>query len=96
MLQKIPCPVQNLCTKKFNVGPRSHVYRKYFEVMHDRCVVPLDDSPDLAVGVEVLGVGDVGKDASSQHQFLGLDFAQDVIRADSDDLCGIAEYGACD
>ena len=30
--------------------------------MHDRCVVPLDDSPDLAVGVEVLGVGDVGKD----------------------------------
>ena len=62
--------------------------------MHDRCVIPLDDSPDLAVSVEVLGVGDVGKDASSQHQFLGLDFAQDVIGADSDNLCRVAEYGA--
>ncbi len=62
--------------------------------MHDRCVIPLDDSPDLAVGVEVFRVGDVGKDASSQHQFLGLDFAQDVIRADSDNLCGISKDGA--
>jgi hypothetical protein len=62
--------------------------------MHDRCVVPLDDSPDLAVGVEVFRVGDVGKDASSKDQFLGLDFAQDVVRADSDNLCGIAEDGS--
>ncbi len=62
--------------------------------MHDRCVVPLDDSPDLAVGVEVLRISDVGKDAASQHQFLGLDFAQDVIGADSDDLCRVAEYGS--
>ena len=94
MLQKISRPVQNLCTKKFDVRPCSHVYRKDFEVMHDRCVVPLDDSPDLAVGVEVLGVGDVGKDASSKDQFLGLDFAQDVVRADSDNLCRVAEYGS--
>jgi len=94
MLQKIPCPVQNLCTKEFNVGPRSHVYRKDFEVVHHGRVVPLDDSTDLAVSVEVLGVGDVGKDASSQHQFLGLNVAQDVIGADSDDLCGIAENGS--
>jgi hypothetical protein len=62
MLQKISCSVQNLCTQKLDVRPCSHVYRKDFEVVHDRCVVPLDDSPDLAVGVEVLGVGDVGKD----------------------------------
>jgi len=62
MLQKIPCPVQNLCTQKLDVGPCSHVYRKDFKIVHDRCVVPLDDSPDLAVGVEVFGVGDVGKD----------------------------------
>ncbi len=62
--------------------------------MHDRCVVPLDDTPDLAVGVEVLRVGDVCKDASSQHQFLGLDFAQDVVRADSYNLCGISEDGS--
>jgi len=96
MLQKIPCPVQNLCTKEFNVGSCPHVYRKDFEVVHDRCVVPLDDSPDLAVGVEVFGVGDVCEDASSKDQFLGLDFAQDVIGADSDDLCGISEDGASD
>ena len=62
--------------------------------MHDRCVVPLDDSPDLAVGVEVFGVGDVCKDASSKDQFLGLDFAQYIIGADSDDLCRVAEDGA--
>ncbi len=62
--------------------------------MHDRCVVPLNDSPDLAVGVQVFGVGDVGEDASSKDQFLGLDFAQDVVRADSDDLCRVAEDGA--
>ena len=64
--------------------------------MHDRCVVSLDDSPDLAVGVEVFRVGDVGKDASSKDQFLGLDFAQDVVRADSNDLCRIAEDCASD
>ena len=75
MLQKIPCLVENLCTKKFDVGPCSHVFGKDFEVMHDRCVVPLDDSANVGVGVQVLGVGDVGKDASSQHQFLGLDVA---------------------
>ena len=94
MLQKIPCPVENLCTKEFNVRPCSHVFGKDFEVVHDGCVVPLDDTPDLAVGVEVFGVGDVCEDGPSQHQFLGLDFAQDVIGADSDDLCGISEDGA--
>ncbi len=94
MLQKISRPVQNLCTKKLDVRPCSHVYRKDFEVVHDGCVVPLDDTPDLAVGVEVFGVSDVGKDASSKDQFLSLDFAQDVVRADSDNLCGISEDGA--
>ena len=94
MLQKIPCPVENLCTKKLNVGPCPHVFGKDFEVVHDRCVVPLDDSPDLAVGVQVLRVSDVCEDASSKDQFLGLDFAQDVVRADSDDLCGISEDGS--
>jgi len=62
--------------------------------VHDCGMVPLDDSPDLAVGVEVFGVGDVCKDAASKDQFLGLDFAQDVIGADSDDLCGVAKDGA--
>ena len=62
--------------------------------MHDRCVVPLDDSTDLAVGVEVLGVGNVCEDASSKDQFLGLDFAQDVIGADSDNLCRVAKDGS--
>ena len=94
MLQKIPCPVENLCTEEFNVGPCSHVYRKDFEVVHDRCVVPLDDTPDLAVGVEVFRVGDVCEDASSKDQFLGLDFAQDVIGADSDNLCRVAKDGS--
>ncbi len=94
MLQKIPCPVENLCTKEFNVRPCSHVFGKDFEVVHDGGVVPLDDSPDLAVGVQVLGIGDVCKDAASKDQFLGLDFAQDVVRADSNDLCGISEDGA--
>ena len=64
--------------------------------MHDRCVVPLDDTPDLAVGVEVFGVGDVCEDAASKDQFLGLDIAQDVIGVDSDDLCRVAENGASD
>ena len=94
MLQKISCPVKNLCTKKLDVGPCPHVYRKDFEVMHDRCMIPFNNSPDLAVGVEVLGVGDVCEDASSKDQFLGLDFAQDIIGADSDNLCGISEDGA--
>ena len=95
MLQKIPRPVENLCTKEFNVGPRPHVFGKDFEVMHDRSVVPLDDSTNVGVGIEVLGVGDVGEDAASKDQFLGLDVAQDVIGVDSDDLCGVAEYGSC-
>ncbi len=94
MLQKIPCPVQNLCTKKLDVRPCSHVFGKDFEVVHDRCVVPLDDTPDLAIGVEVFRVGDVCEDAASKDQFLGLDFAQYIIGADSDDLCGISEDGA--
>ncbi len=94
MLQKISRPVENLCTQKLDVGSCSHVFGKDFEVVHDRCVVPLDDTPDLAVGVQVLRIGDVGKDASSKDQFLGLDFAQDVIGADSDNLCRVAEYGS--
>jgi hypothetical protein len=59
--------------------------------MHDGCVVPLDDTPDLAVGVQVFRVGDVGKDASSQHQFLSFYIAQYIIGADSDNLCRVAE-----
>ena len=94
MLQKIPCPVENLCTKKFDIRPCPHVYRKDFEVVHDRCVVPLDDSPDLAVSVQVLRIGDVCEDGPGQDEFLGLDFAQDVIRADSNYLCRISEDGA--
>jgi len=62
MLQKIPCPVENLCTKEFNVGSRPHVFGKDFEVMHDRSVVPLNNSPNVGVGVEVFRVGDVCKD----------------------------------
>ena len=62
MLQKIPRPVQNLCTQELDVGPCSHVYRKDFEVVHDCGVVPLDYSTDLAVGVEVFRVGDVCED----------------------------------
>ena len=94
MLQKISRPVENLCTQKLDVGPCSHVFSKDFEVVHDGCVVPLDDTPDLAVGVQVFGVGDVCEDASSQHQFLGLDFAQYIIGTDSDNLCRVAEDGA--
>ncbi len=94
MLQKIPCPVENLCTKELDVGPCPHVFGKDFEVVHDRCVVPLDDTPDLAVGVEVFRVGDVCENASSKDQFLSFYVAQYVIGADSDDLSGIAEDGA--
>ncbi len=94
MLQKISRPVENLCTQELDVGPCSHVFGKDFEVVHDRCVVPLDNSTDLAVGVEVFGVGDVCEDASSKDQFLGFYVAQDVIGADSDNLCRVAEDGA--
>jgi len=64
--------------------------------MHDRCVGPLDDTTDLAVGVQVFRVSDVCEDASSKDQFLGLDVAQDVVRVDSDDLCRVTENGASD
>jgi hypothetical protein len=94
MLQKIPCPVENLCTKKLDVRPCPHVFGKDFEVVHDCGVVPFNDSTDLAVGVQVFRVSDVCEDASSKDQFLGLDFAQDVIGADSDDLCGVSENGS--
>jgi len=94
MLQKISRPVQNLCTKEFDVGPRPHVFGKDFEVVHDGCMVPLDDTPDLAVGVQVFRVGDVGKDAASKDQFLGLDVAGNVVRVDPDNLCRVAEYGS--
>ncbi len=62
--------------------------------MHHRCMIPLDDSPDLAVRVQVLGVSDVCEDAASKDQFLSFYVAQDVIGADSDNLCGISEDGA--
>ena len=94
MLQKIPRPVENLCTKEFNVGPCSHVFGKYFEVMHHRSMVPIDNSANVGVGVEVFRVGDVCEDAASKDQFLGLDFAQDVIGADSDNLCRVAKDGS--
>ena len=94
MLQKISRPVENLCTQKLDVGPCSHVFGKDFEVVHDGCVVPLDDTPDLAVGVEVFRVGDVCEDGPSKDQFTGLDFAQDVIGVDPNNLCGISEDGA--
>ncbi len=94
MLQKIPCPVENLCTKEFNVGPCPHVFGKDFEVVHHGGMVPLNDTPDLAVGVKVFGVGDVCEDASSKDQFLGLDVAQYIIGVDPNDLCCIAEDGS--
>jgi len=94
MLQKIPCPVENLCTKEFNVRPCPHVFGKDFEVVHDCGVVPLDDSPNLAVSVEVLRIGDVCEDASSQHQFLSFYIAQDVIGVDPNNLCRIAKDGS--
>ncbi len=94
MLQKISCPVENLCTQKLDVGSCPHVFGKDFEVVHDGCVVPLNDSTDLAVGVEIFRIGDVCKDGPSKHQFLSLDFAQDVIGADSDNLCRVAEDGS--
>ncbi len=94
MLQKIPCPVENLCTQELDVRPCSHVFGKDFEVVHDGSMIPLNDSPDLAVGVEVFRVRDVCEDASSKDQFLSFYVAQDVIGADSDDLCGISEDGA--
>ena len=94
MLQKIPCPVENLCTEKLDVGPRPHVFGKDFEVMHDRCVVPIDDSPNVGVGVEVFRVGNVCEDGPGQDEFLGLDVAGNVVRVNSDDLCGIAENGS--
>ena len=64
--------------------------------MHDRCVVPLDDTPDLAVGVEVLGVGDVCEDGPCKDKFTGLDAAGNIVRVDTDDLCRVAEDGASD
>ena len=64
--------------------------------MHDRGVVPIEDSPDARITVHILRIGDVGKDAASQHKFTGLDVADDLVGADSDDLCRIAEDGASD
>jgi len=62
--------------------------------VHDGCVVPLDDTPDLAVGVQVFRVCDVCEDGPGQDQFLGLDVAQDVVGVDSDNLCRVAKDGS--
>ncbi len=94
MLQKIPCPVQNLCTQELDVRPCPHVYRKDFKVVHDCGVVPFNDTPDLTVGVQVFRVGNVCEDGPGQDQFFGLDFTQDVVRVDSDNLCRVAKDGS--
>ena len=96
MLQKFLHFVENLWTEVLEFGPLPHVARKDFKVVHDRCVVPVDYSAYVRVGVEVLGVGDVCKDAASQYEFTGLDFACDLVGVDPNDLCGVAEDGASD
>ena len=62
--------------------------------MHDRGVVPIEDSTDPRITVHVFGVSDIGKDAASQYKFTGLDTAGDLVGVDSDDLCRVAEDGA--
>lgn len=96
MLQEIPCPVENLRTEVFYVGSAPHVVGEYFEVVHDRSVIPLEDSPDVGVGVEVLGVGDVCEDGPCKDKFTGLDAAGNIVRVDSDYLCRVAEDGSGD
>jgi hypothetical protein len=41
MLQEIFGPVENLRTEELEFGAGPHVVGKDFEVVHDRCVVPL-------------------------------------------------------
>ena len=64
--------------------------------MHDRGVIPIQDSPDARITVHVFGVGNVGKDAASQYKFTGLDVADDLVGVNPNNLCGIAEDGASD
>lgn len=94
MLQEIFGPVENLRTKVFYVGSAPHVVGEYFEVVHDRSMVPLNDTPDVGVGVEVFGVGDVCEDGPCKDEFTGLDAAGNVFGVDPYDLCGITEDGS--
>ncbi len=96
MLQEIFGPVENLRTEVFYVGSAPHVVGKDFEVVHDRSMVPLEDSSDVGVGVEVLGVGDVCEYGPCKDKFTGLDAAGNIVRVDTNDLCGISENGASD
>ena len=96
MLQEIFGPVENLRTEVFYVGSASHVIGKDFEVVHHGRMVPLEDSPDVRVGVEVLGIGDVCENGPCKDKFTGLDAACDVIGVDPYDLCRVAEDGSGD
>ena len=64
--------------------------------MDDRGVISMQDSPDLCVGVPVLGVGDVGKDCPCDDKFTLPARCSDVVGVDSYDFCGVAEDGSCD
>ncbi len=64
--------------------------------MHDRGVVPIEDSPDARITVHILRISDVGKDAACQHKFTGLDVADDLVGVDPNDLCRVAEDCASD
>lgn len=54
----------------------------------------MKDSPDLSIGVPVLGVSNIGKDGPCDDKFTLPARCSDVVRVDSDNLCGIAEDGA--
>ena len=59
-------------------------------------MVTMKDSPDLSIGVPVLGVSNIGKDGPCDNKFTLPARCSDVVRVDPNDLCRIAEDGASD
>ncbi len=95
-LQEICGLVENLPVQVLEFRPLLAVVGEGPDCVDDRGMVTMQYSPDLSVGVPVLGVGDVRKDCPCDDEFTLPASCSDVVGVDSDDLCRIAEDGASD
>ena len=95
-MQIISGLVENLPMQVLEFGPLLAVVGEGPNRVDDRGVVTMQDSPDLSVGVPVLGVGDIRKDCSCDDEFTLPARCSDVVGVDSHDFCRVAENGSGD
>ncbi len=67
-LQILPCYVQNLCTKEFELRCRAGILHMGDKVVNDSGMVPIEFYGDVLVGKQELRVGDVCNDAPCDYQ----------------------------